>query len=133
MNVIEIFGRKLTIVEDNAFACNECALADVCLSELMICKDAAGNVNRRFEEVKEEQCKAQKEKDNPEKKLFAKKGEWFKCIQVPKTHMQYKFNKYVQYCSNEDNCICDNSGENVYIPTYIKDFESHFVKITLTK
>lgn len=75
----------------------------------------------------------QEEKDNPEKKLFAKKGEWFECIQVPKTHMQYKFNKHVQYCSNEDNCICDNSGENVYIPTYIKDFDSCFVKITLTK
>lgn len=75
----------------------------------------------------------QEEKDNLEKKLFAKKGEWFECIQVPKTHMQYKFNKYVKYCSNSDNCICDNSGENVYIPTYIKDFESHFVKIILTK
>ena len=53
MNVIEIFGRKLTIVEDNAYNCNECALSDICLSEFMICKDAAGNVNRRFEEVKE--------------------------------------------------------------------------------
>ena len=53
MNVIEIFGRKLTIVEDNANTCKKCALADICLSELMACKDAAGNINRRFEEVKE--------------------------------------------------------------------------------
>lgn len=60
MDVVEIFGRKLTIVEDNTNTCKKCALADICPFESMPCKDAAGNVNRRFEEVKEEQCKAQK-------------------------------------------------------------------------
>lgn len=53
MNVIEIFGRKLTIVKDNTNTCKKCALADICPPELIPCKDAAGNVNRRFEKVKE--------------------------------------------------------------------------------
>lgn len=53
MNVIEIFGRKLIIVEDNTNTCKKCALADICPFGLMPCKDAGGNVNRRFEKVKE--------------------------------------------------------------------------------
>lgn len=51
--MIEIFGRKLTIVEDNTNTCKKCALSDICPLGLMPCKDACGNVNRRFEEVKE--------------------------------------------------------------------------------
>ena len=50
--MIEIFGRKLTIVEDNAYNCNECALVDICPFGLMPCADASGNINRRFEKVK---------------------------------------------------------------------------------
>ena len=53
MVMIEIFGRKLTIVEDNTNTCKKCALTDICPFELMPCKDASGNVNRRFEKVKE--------------------------------------------------------------------------------
>lgn len=51
--MIEIFGRKLTIVEDNSNTCKRCALADICPMELLPCKDANDNVNRRFEKVKE--------------------------------------------------------------------------------
>lgn len=51
--MIEIFGRKLTIVEDNTNTCKKCTLADICPFGLMPCKDASGNVNRRFELVKE--------------------------------------------------------------------------------
>ena len=51
MNIIEIFGRKLTIVEDNTNTCKKCALADICPFELMPCKDSNSNVNRRFEKV----------------------------------------------------------------------------------
>jgi Na+-translocating ferredoxin:NAD+ oxidoreductase RnfC subunit len=50
--MIEIFSRKLTIVEDNTNSCKKCALSDICPVELMPCKDASGNVNRRFEFVK---------------------------------------------------------------------------------
>ena len=50
--MIEIFGRKLTIVEDNTYTCEKCALFDICPLELMPCKDARGNINRRFEKVK---------------------------------------------------------------------------------
>lgn len=53
MNVIEIFGRKLTIVEDNTNTCKKCALADICPFGLMPCKDARSNINRRFEKVKQ--------------------------------------------------------------------------------
>lgn len=53
MNIIEIFGRKLTIVEDNTNTCKKCALSDICPLGLMPCKDSRGNVNRRFEQVKE--------------------------------------------------------------------------------
>lgn len=53
MNVIEIFGRKLTIVEDNTNTCKKCALIDICPFVLMPCKDASGNVKRRFEQVRE--------------------------------------------------------------------------------
>ena len=53
MNVIEIFGRKLIIVEDNTNTCKKCALVDICPFGLMPCKDANGNNNRRFEKVKE--------------------------------------------------------------------------------
>jgi len=52
MTVIEIFGRKLTIVEDNADTCEKCALVDICPSWLMPCEDVNGNVNRIFEQVK---------------------------------------------------------------------------------
>ena len=52
MSVIEIFGRKLTIVEDNSNTCKRCALVDICPFGLMPCKDASSNVNRRFEKVK---------------------------------------------------------------------------------
>lgn len=52
MVMIEIFGRKLTIVEDNTNTCKKCALADICPFNLMPCKDAQGNINRRFERVK---------------------------------------------------------------------------------
>ena len=52
MDVIEIFGRKLTIVEDNTNTCKKCALADICPFGLMPCKDASGKINRRFEQVK---------------------------------------------------------------------------------
>ncbi len=53
MEVIEIFGRKLTIVEDTTNTCKKCALADICPFGLMPCKDTSGNINRRFEKVKE--------------------------------------------------------------------------------
>lgn len=53
MESIEIFGRKLTIVEDNSNTCKRCVLADICPMELLPCRDAKGNVNRRFEFVKE--------------------------------------------------------------------------------
>lgn len=53
MNVIEIFGRKLTIVEDNTNTCKKCALSDICPFGPMPCKDASGNVNRRFEKVRD--------------------------------------------------------------------------------
>ena len=52
-NIIEIFGRKLTIVEDNTNTCKKCALAVICPMGLMPCKAANGNVNRRFEFVRE--------------------------------------------------------------------------------
>lgn len=51
--MIEIFGRKLTIVEDNTNTCKKCALSEICPFGLMPCKDASGNVNRMFENVKE--------------------------------------------------------------------------------
>lgn len=53
MGAIEIFGRKLTIVEDNSNTCKKCVLSDICPMGLLPCKDAKGNVNRRFEFVKE--------------------------------------------------------------------------------
>lgn len=53
MNAIEIFGRKLIIVEDNTNTCMKCALADICPMNIMPCKDANGNYNRRFEKAKE--------------------------------------------------------------------------------
>lgn len=46
---IEIFGRKLSIVEDNSNTCKRCALADICQFSPMPCKDSEGNTNRRFE------------------------------------------------------------------------------------
>lgn len=51
--MIEIFGRKLIIVEDGSNTCKKCALSDICPFGLMPCKDVRGNVNRRFEKVKE--------------------------------------------------------------------------------
>ena len=50
---IEIFGRKLTIVEDNSHTCKKCAIVDICPMGLLPCKDGDGNVNRRFEKAKE--------------------------------------------------------------------------------
>lgn len=58
--VVEIFGRKLQIVENDATnKCGRCALADFCYprSYPMPCKDANGNVNRHFEVVKEQTTK----------------------------------------------------------------------------
>ena len=52
MEPIEIFGRRLIIVEDHSNTCKKCALADICPMGLMPCKDADGNVNRRFETVR---------------------------------------------------------------------------------
>ena len=63
MNVIEIFGRRLTIVEDNTNTCKKCALADICPFGLMPCKDASGNVNRRFEQVKEQSYESNRNND----------------------------------------------------------------------
>ena len=53
--VIEIFGRKLKIVEDNSRNCTKCALKDFCYpyGYPMPCKAADGSYNRRFELVKE--------------------------------------------------------------------------------
>jgi Fe-S-cluster-containing hydrogenase component 2 len=52
--IVEIFGRKLEIVEDESGTCKRCALSDICPFGLMPCKDSKGNVNRRFERVKDE-------------------------------------------------------------------------------
>lgn len=52
--MIEIFGRKLEIVEDNSGTCKRCALSDICPFSLMPCKDSEGNINRRFERVRNE-------------------------------------------------------------------------------
>jgi Fe-S-cluster-containing hydrogenase component 2 len=52
--MIEIFGRKLEIVEDNSGTCKKCALSDICPFGLIPCKDSEGNVNRRFEKVRED-------------------------------------------------------------------------------
>ena len=49
---IEIFGRKLVIVEDVSNVCKKCALSDICHFSPMPCKDASGNTNRRFELIK---------------------------------------------------------------------------------
>lgn len=53
-DMIEIFGRKLEIVEDNSGICKKCALSDICPFGSMPCKDSEGNVNRRFERVRDE-------------------------------------------------------------------------------
>ena len=50
---MEIFGRKLTIVEDNSNNCKKCALSDICPFGLLPCKDSEGNTNRRFELIKQ--------------------------------------------------------------------------------
>ena len=51
-DVIEIFGRKLSIVDDASGTCKSCALSDICPFGLMPCKDASGNVQRRFVLIK---------------------------------------------------------------------------------
>ena len=53
MEPIEIFGRRLTIVEDNSGSCKRCALYDICPAGPMPCEDADGLPNRIFELVKE--------------------------------------------------------------------------------
>lgn len=52
LHYIEIFGRKLKIVEDNSNTCKKCAISDICPMGLLPCKDANGNINRRFECIK---------------------------------------------------------------------------------
>ena len=52
--IVEIFGRKLEIVEDESGTCKRCAISDICPLGLMPCKDSEGNVNRRFERVRDE-------------------------------------------------------------------------------
>lgn len=52
--MIEIFGRKLVIVEnDNSNNCQKCALKNICPFGLMPCKNANGEVNRHFEYYRE--------------------------------------------------------------------------------
>lgn len=51
-NVVEIFGRRLAIVDDASGNCKNCALSDICPFGLMPCKDASGSVQRRFVLVK---------------------------------------------------------------------------------
>lgn len=53
--VIEIFGRKLTIVEDNTNNCTKCTLKDFCYPHTYPypCKAADGSINRHFEIVKD--------------------------------------------------------------------------------
>lgn len=54
--MIEIFGKKLEIVEgDNSNNCKSCALKEFCYptNYPYPCKDANGNINRHFREVKE--------------------------------------------------------------------------------
>lgn len=53
--MIEIFGRKLEIVEnDNSNNCKQCALKDFCYPHgyPYPCKDSKGNINRYFKIVK---------------------------------------------------------------------------------
>ena len=51
---MEIFGRKVEIVEDNSGSCKKCALSDFCYPDNYPypCRDAKGNLNRRFELIK---------------------------------------------------------------------------------
>lgn len=51
---MEIFGRKVEIVEDNSGNCKKCALSDFCFPYKYPypCKDVSGKLNRRFELVK---------------------------------------------------------------------------------
>lgn len=54
--VIEIFGKRLKIVQDedgSCYFCEECAIKFFCLDVLQItvCKDARGRTNRHFELV----------------------------------------------------------------------------------
>ena len=54
MDIIEIFGRKLKIVEnDNSNNCKECALDDFCYPKDYPppCKDSNGNINRHFKKI----------------------------------------------------------------------------------
>ena len=51
---MEIFGRKVEIVEDNSGSCKKCALFDFCCPDNYPypCRDASGKLNRRFELIK---------------------------------------------------------------------------------
>jgi len=51
---MEIFGRKVEIVEDNSGNCKKCALFDFCYPDNYPypCRDASGKLNRRFELIK---------------------------------------------------------------------------------
>lgn len=54
MDIIEIFGRKLKIVEnDTSNNCKECALNDFCYPRdyPYPCKDSNGNINRHFKKA----------------------------------------------------------------------------------
>ncbi len=55
--IIEIFGKRLKVVQDNFDSsdyCEICAIKDACWrrgSSIPFCKDAKGYLNRHFEEV----------------------------------------------------------------------------------
>ena len=55
MDIIEIFGRKLKIVENdnNSNNCKECALNDFCFPYKYPypCRDSKGNINRHFKKA----------------------------------------------------------------------------------
>lgn len=59
--IVEIFGRKLEIVENNENGCTNCALKDFCFPREypMPCKDSNGNTNRVFKQVKEKVVKTE--------------------------------------------------------------------------
>lgn len=51
--VIEIFGKRLKIVQDESDSvknCHQCVLKAICYMQV-ICRDAKGKTNRHFEEV----------------------------------------------------------------------------------
>ena len=55
--VIEIFGKRLKIVQDNDTSddfCKKCAIMCICwntMNGIPFCRNAKGKINRHFEEV----------------------------------------------------------------------------------